>query len=91
MKTPTISSAFYAPGVAPSDSDQLRRFIDDELRKIAAAFALVAAGHIDKTYVAPAKPREGDIRLADGTQWKPNGTGGAGVWCYYNNTWNFLG
>ncbi|MDE2440173.1 MAG: hypothetical protein KGP14_04040 [Betaproteobacteria bacterium] len=91
MRTPNLSSAFYAPGVAPSDPEQLRRFIEDELRKIAAAFALLAAGHIDKTNAAPAKPREGDIRLADGTQWKPNGTGAQGVWCYYNNTWNLLG
>ncbi len=91
MRTPTISSAFYSPGASPSDPEQLRAFIENELRKIAAAMLLVSAGHIDMTYVAPIKPRFGDIRLADGTQWKPNGTGGVGVWCYYNNTWNFLG
>lgn len=89
MRTPNLSSAFYAPGVAPSESDQLRRFIEDELRKIAAAFALLAAGHIDKTNAAPTKPREGDIRLADGTQWNPGS--GAGVYAYYGAAWHFLG
>lgn len=89
MRTPNLSSAFYAPGVAPSEPDQLRRFVEDELRKIAAAFALLAAGHIDKTNAAPTKPREGDIRLADGTQWNPGS--GAGVYAYYGAAWHFLG
>lgn len=89
VRTPNLSSAFYAPGVAPSEPEQLRRFIEDELRKIAAAFALLAAGHIDKTNAAPTKPREGDIRLADGTQWNPGS--GAGVYAYYGAAWHFLG
>lgn len=67
----------------------MRRFLDEELRKIAAAFALLAAGHIDKTNAAPVKPREGDIRLADGTHWNPGS--GAGVYCYYSAAWHFLG
>jgi hypothetical protein len=91
VRTPSISTAFYAPGIAPSEPDELRRFLEDELRKIAASMALLAAGHIDKTAAAPTKPREGDIRLADGVLWKPNGAGAAGVWAFYNNTWNFLG
>lgn len=89
MKAPSISSAFYAPGTPPTDAAEMRRFLFDELGKIAAAFALLAAGHVDKTYVAPAKPREGDIRLADGVKWNPGG--GAGVYCYYGATWHLLG
>lgn len=89
MKTPTLSSAFYTPGVAPSDPEPLHRFIEDELRKIAAAIALLAAGHLDKTNAAPTKPREGDIRLADGAQWNPGS--GAGVYAYYGAAWHFLG
>ena len=89
VRTPSISTSFYSPGLAPSDPDQLRRFIEEELRKIAAAFMLVSSGHIDKTYVAPAKPREGDVRLADGTQWNPGS--GAGFYGYYGGVWHFLG
>lgn len=89
MKTPSISSISYAPGVVPSEVVQLQRFVEDELRKIAGAFALLASGHIDKTNVAPVKPREGDIRLADGTQWNPGS--GAGVYAFYNAAWHFLG
>ena len=91
MKTPSIASAFYAPAEPPTDAAQMRYYIKDELLKIGAVLQLLAAGHIEPTYSAPAKPREGDIRLADGVQWKPNGTGGAGVWCYYGGSWKSLG
>lgn len=42
-----------------------------------------------KSNVAPAKPREGMVVLADGTDWNPGG--GQGVYCFYNSTWNKLG
>lgn len=41
------------------------------------------------TYVAPSKPRAGDIRLADGTQWDPGS--GAGFYGYYGGAWVKLG
>lgn len=89
MRTPTISSAFYAPGVAPSNEDDFRMWVEREFKNISAVLNLLAAGHIEKTYAAPAKPREGDIRLADGTQWNPGS--GAGTYAYYNSAWHFLG
>lgn len=43
-----------------------------------------------KTYhAAPAKPQEGQVVLADGTDWDPGS--GAGVYCYYGAAWNRLG
>lgn len=89
MRTPTIGSAFYAPSEPPTNPEQLRQYIKDELLKVGAVLQLVATGHVDKTYVAPTKPREGDIRLADGTSWNPGS--GQGVYCYYNAAWRFLG
>ncbi len=91
MATPTIASSFYAPTEPPNDPAELQRWIKSELLNIASVLQLVSAGHVDMTYVAPARPREGDIRLADGTRWKPNGSGGAGVWCYYGGSWKLLG
>ncbi len=41
------------------------------------------------TNVAPAKPRTGDTRLADGTNWNPGA--GAGVYTYYAAAWHKLG
>jgi hypothetical protein len=89
VRTPTLSTVFYAPGVAPTDPDQFRRYVEDELRKVSAAVALLAAGRLEKTTVAPSKPREGDVRLADGTNWNPGN--GAGVYAYYNGAWHSLG
>lgn len=38
---------------------------------------------------APAKPREGMVVGADGTNWNPGG--GKGVYAYYSGSWNKLG
>lgn len=91
MGTPSIATAFYAPSEPPADAEQMRYWIKDELLKVGAVLQLLAAGHIETTTVAPTKPREGDIRLANGTTWKPNGTGAAGVWAFYAGSWKLLG
>lgn len=83
------SSIAYAPGIAPSHPEQLRQYLEDELSKIKSAFDLLAAGHIDKTYAAPSRVREGDIRFADGTTWNPGS--GQGIYAYYASAWHFLG
>lgn len=83
MRT-AVTSNLYTPGIVPSDAEQYRRFLYEELQKISAAIAALAAGHLDPSYAAPAKPREGDVRYADGTSWNPGGTGN-GMY-YYNGT-----
>lgn len=79
----TSSTAAYSPSIVPNDPKEYQRFFTEEFRKIQAAIEALAAGHLDKTFVEPAKLKDGDIRYADGTSWKPNGTGGVGIW-YYN-------
>lgn len=91
MRTPNGSTVGYQPGDAPADPSQLQRFLREELLRIKAAFDILAAGHLDKSYVAPLKPREGDIRFADGLQWKPNGVGEAGIWYFDGTDWRKLG
>lgn len=44
---------------------------------------------LDKTFEAPNKPIEGEVRYADGTVWNPGG--GEGIYAFYNSTWNKLG
>jgi hypothetical protein len=41
---------------------------------------------LEQTNVAPDKPRNGDIRYADGTNWNPGGTG-EGIYAYTNGAW----
>lgn len=67
----------------------MRRFVFDELQKIAAAIQIVAAGRVEKAYAAPAKPRDGMVRLADGVNWNPGS--GEGAYIYYGAAWHFLG
>ena len=71
MQAQNSSSIFYAPSQPPSDTKDLQRYLKDEFYSIQTAIMQLAAGHIDVTSVAPSKPREGDIRLCDGTNWNP--------------------
>lgn len=89
MRTPNLGTAFYVPGDPPSNADEMQRFLRDETQKISSVIALLAAGHLDKVNAAPAKPREGDIRFADGTNWNPGS--GEGAYIYRSAAWHFLG
>lgn len=89
MKSANLGSASYTPGPVPTGPAQLCAFLADELRRIGAALALVSAGHVEVCAVAPSKPRAGDVRLADGTNWNPGS--GAGVYAFYSGDWHFLG
>lgn len=84
-----ISSPTYAPGPVPADPEALPAFLTAELRAISGVIQLLAAGHIDPSYAAPAKLRNGDIRLADGISWNPGS--GPGIYAYYGGSWNKLG
>lgn len=85
MRPQNIASVSYAPGDPPADVAQLQRFLSDELQQISAAIQALAAGHLDKQNVAPAKPRDGDLRYADGTNWNPGG--GKGLYMHNGTTW----
>jgi hypothetical protein len=89
MRPTNINSAFYVPQPVPSNPADLANYLRTELAAIQNVISILAAGHIDTTYAAPEKPRDGDLRLADGVLWDPGS--GQGVYCYYNGTWNKLG
>lgn len=88
MRPINKNTIFYSPDTPPFRSEELHGYLERELQKIKVAIDLLALGHLDKTYVAPAKPRDGDIRFADGVQWNPGS--GEGVYVFYNATWNFI-
>ena len=87
MRTGNLSSTEYTPGTPYNDDPQ--RYLNDELAKISEAIRKLAAGHLDAVHVTPDKPRDGDIRYADGTNWNPGS--GQGVYAYINGRWEFLG
>lgn len=90
MQAINSNSAFYAPSPAPTNPQDLPRYLENEFLAIQTAIMRIAEGHIDVTNVAPAKPREGDIRLADGINWNPLGTGQRFVG-YRGGAWRDLG
>lgn len=90
MRTPNLGSVFYLPEDPPADPTQLQRYLRAEVAKISATFAALAAGHLDKSRVAPAKPRDGDIRYASGApDWDPGA--GKGIYYYDGAAWILLG
>lgn len=91
MRTPNLGTMQFSvgnPGEVQS-LEQLTRYVRDLESRAAAAFRLLADGHIDVTHVAPEKPRDGMLRNADGTNWNPGS--GAGLYRYGGGVWNFLG
>jgi len=90
MQTINSNSIFYAPSPTPNDVNELPRYLRDEFNAIQNAIMQLATGHVDVTNVAPTKPREGDIRLADGVNWNPTGAGKRFVG-YRGGSWVDLG
>lgn len=84
-----MTASIYRPAPLPTRPEILPGYVAVELERIAGALQVLAAGHIDMSYRAPDKPRDGDIRLADGTEWDPGA--GAGVYAWYGATWHKLG
>ena len=86
MRTPNLNSVQYSPGSVPAEPAQMQAFLRSELLKLEAAIAALAAGHLDKQTVEPAKPRDGDIRYAAGAPgWNPGA--GAGIYYFTGAVW----
>lgn len=87
----TSSSPLYVAAKAPEDPAQLAVYLNAEFQRIQRALQQLAAGHIDTTHAAPLKPRDGDIRLADGTDWDPVAAGAPRFVGYRDGAWALLG
>ncbi len=80
----------YTPReVVGNTLEELRLFLDDELRVIATGLGAVNGIQLDVLHVEPSKPRDGQVVLADGTNWNPGS--GVGFYGYRNGSWTFLG
>lgn len=93
MRNPSISTVQFSVG-NPGEIktlEELTRYVQALEQRTAVAISLLAAGHIDVQFVAPEKPRQGDIRYASGVGgWNPGG--GEGIY-FYNaaGVWTQLG
>jgi hypothetical protein len=72
-------------GVPAGDTiEELKRFLEDELRLIQASLADMDVLDLREIHAEPVRPRNGMIVFADGTDWNPGG--GRGFYGY-NNGW----
>lgn len=78
----------YTPAPVPLDSKDIPRFIREELTRISDLLTIYPARMIEFRTTAPAKPREGMLYGADGTNWNPGA--GKGVYCYIGTAWTKL-
>ena len=80
----------YIAGNPPQDPAMLPGFLLSELRKLQELLnGQQQFVMLDTLNVAPAKPREGMIALADGANWNPTGVG-AGFYGYRGGAWRKL-
>jgi|TARA_R110000824_G_scaffold150350_2_gene320934 hypothetical protein len=77
------SVTYYQPGSIPENPEYLGEFVIRELNKLGDIIYNVAQLRLEQTNVAPVKPRDGDIRYADGTNWNPGS--GQGVYVYIDD------
>ena len=75
----------YTPGNPPNGLEWAR----DELIRLRDSLDVYEFVRLVPTANAPAKPRDGEVRFANGTTWNPGS--GAGVYAFYGSTWNKLG
>jgi hypothetical protein len=78
----------FAPQSPPLSIDpELGFYLASLEQRIAAV--LNEKDSLESTYVVPAKPSDGMIRYADGSNWNPGE--GEGVYAYYQGQWRKLG
>ena len=90
----------FNPNPAPVATEQLPDYLFNELNRLGEIIFNQNLFRLEPTHVAPGtttvgvfkdKPRAGDIRYADGSDWNPGGTG-EGIYFYNSSAaWVKLG
>jgi len=75
----------YEPGPLPENVEDLGGYVVSELKRLGDILLNQSLIRIDRIHTEPSKPRTGDIRYADGTDWNPGS--GEGVYFYNGTSW----
>ena len=78
----------WTPNPAPINNDPLSDYHFHELNRLSDIIFNLDVMRLEQTNVAPEKPRDGDIRYADGTNWNPGS--GTGIYAYVGGSWTKL-
>ena len=76
------SVTHYEPGPLPLNSEDLGQYLITELKRLGDILLNQATFRLEVTHEEPARPRAGDIRFADGSDWNP----GSGQGIYFAST-----
>ena len=75
----------YVPNPVPANSEDLPRYIFEELTKLQGALQENPIAFIEEKNVAPSRVKQGDIAYADGTNWNPGQ--GENLYYYDGTVW----
>ena len=80
----------YEPSPIPRAESvaDLALYVFSELNRLGSILFNQSVLRLEQTNVAPTKPRDGDIRYADGTNWDPGS--GAGIYFFNGTSWTQL-
>jgi hypothetical protein len=78
----------YEPGPLPEKEEDLGIYVVTELKRLGNIIFNQSVMRLEETNTAPTKPRDGDIRYADGSNWNPGA--GVGIYWFDGSSWNKL-
>ena len=87
----------WTPNPAPVNNDNLSDYLFNELNRLSDIIFNLDVMRLEQTNRDPenttiandrGKPRDGDIRYADGTNWNPGS--GVGIYAYIGTAWTKL-
>ena len=73
----------WSPNPAPVKPEDLPDYLFSELNRLGDILFNLDTFRLEPTNVAPTKPRDGDIRYADGANWNPGS--GQGIYAYIDD------
>jgi len=75
----------WSPNPAPVKPEELPDYLFNELNRLSDILFNLDTFRLERTNLpsGPAKPRDGDIRYADGTNWNPGS--GQGIYVYIDD------
>ena len=79
------SVTLYEPGPLPEEADDLGLYLVTELKRLGSILYNQATFRLERIHIEPKRPRAGDIRYADGTDWNPGS--GEGVYLFNGTSW----
>ena len=75
----------YEPGPLPEEVEDLGGYVVSELKRLGSILLNQSIFRLEPVHAEPARPRKGEIRYADGTNWNPGA--GEGIYWYNGTAW----